>query len=99
MNHDSKKGRVWCILLLSLFLLEYLEPSAVGVRAWVDVPLTQGNPDRENPPIPHAMVFNNPSPLEARLVMDFLIPLPVIVSPPVVYFKIERPPLAVPHSV
>jgi hypothetical protein len=93
------KRRLWCLLLLSLFVMEYLEPSAIGVRAWVDSPLNQGNSDRGNPATPHAMVFDNPSPFEARLVVNFFIPLPVLVSPPSVYFKIERPPLAVPHSV
>ncbi|MBI5585097.1 MAG: hypothetical protein HY892_14890 [Deltaproteobacteria bacterium] len=102
MANESKKGRIWCLLLLSLFLMEYLEPSAIGVRAWVAVPLTQGNPDRENPPTPHAMVFNTPLQIDARLTIAFFIPVPVISSPQAVYFKIERPPLsplAVPHSV
>jgi hypothetical protein len=102
MLFDSKISRVWCLLLLSLFLMEYLEPSAIGVRAWVDSPLTQGNPDREDPPTPHAMVFNLPPQIEARLFIDFFTPLSVISSPQSVYFEIERPPLsplALPCSV
>jgi hypothetical protein len=99
MANESKKGRVWCLLLLSLFLVEYLEPSAIGVRAWVDVPLTQGNPDRENPPTPHAMVFHNPPRFNADLSINFFTPVPLRSLPPAVYSKIERPPLAVPHSL
>jgi hypothetical protein len=102
MNLGSTKKRVWCLLLLSLFLMEYLEPSAIGVRALVDSPLNQGNSDRGNPATPHAMAFNLPPQIEARLSIDFFKPFRVFSSSQEVFFKIERPPLfspVIPHSV
>lgn len=93
MKRNFKRSRALCLLLLSLFLLEYMEPSAVGVRAFCDVPLTGENPDRENPPSPHAMGINGILPIEINPFITLFVALPGSNSPKNVFFKIERPPL------
>ena len=73
--------------------MEYMEPSAIGVRAYVDFPLTQEIPDRENPPITHAMGFNGPAEFNTALLVNPVIALSIVLSPQSVFFKIFRPPL------
>jgi hypothetical protein len=94
MRRYSKKGKVFCLLLFSLFLIEYLEPSAVGVRAYVDLPMTQEVPDWDNSPIPHALGFNGPSELNTELPVNSVISQPIIPFPKSVFFKFYRPPLS-----
>lgn len=93
MKRNFKKGRVLCLLLLSLFLMEYMEPSAVGVRAFSESPLTSENSDRENPPSTHAMGVNTILPFETKPFITFFVALPGSNSPQNVFFKIDRPPL------
>jgi hypothetical protein len=95
MRKYSKKGKVFCLLLFSLFLLEYLEPSAVGVRAYVDFPLTQEIPDGENSPITHALGLNGSSELNTELPVNAVISHPIIPFQKSVFFKIYRPPLSI----
>ena len=64
MKSRFGKTRLLCLFILSLFLMEYLEPSAVGVRADFDPPLNQGkaepksskNLEDSNASTPHAML-------------------------------------------
>jgi hypothetical protein len=93
MEQDFKKSRVLCLLLLSLFLLEYMEPSAIGVRAFCSSPLTAENPDRENPPSSHAMGVNTIFAFETKPFMTFFVALPGSDSSQPVFFEIDRPPL------
>jgi hypothetical protein len=93
MEADFKKGRLFCLLLLSLFLLEYLEPSAIGVRAFCESPLNSENPNRENPPSTHAMGINTVLPLEIKPFITFFVSSPGSNPAQSVFFKIERPPL------
>jgi hypothetical protein len=94
MRKCSKKGKVFCLLLFSLFLIEYLEPSAVGVRAYVDFPMTQEIPDWENSPVTHALGFNGPSELDTELPVNSVGSQIIIPLPTSVFFKIYRPPLS-----
>jgi hypothetical protein len=95
MGRYSKKNKALFLFLFSLFLMEYMEPSAIGVRAYVDFPLTQEIPDRENSPITHAMGLSGPAEFSTTLLVNSVIPLPIIPSRQSVFFKIYRPPL--PH--
>ncbi len=94
MRKYSNKGKVFCLLLFSLFLIEYLEPSAVGIRAYVDFPMTQEIPDWENPPSTHALGLNGTFELNTELLVSSVISLPIIPSQKTVFFKIYRPPLS-----
>jgi hypothetical protein len=100
------KGRIgklrWlCLFILSLFLMEYLEPSTVGVRADLDPPMKQERKDSKGPQssedgsaaTPHAMLFAGPSSPETRIIVrsfrtETLLQPPQCVSP-----TIYRPPL------
>ena len=94
MGKYSKIGKALCLLLFSLFLMEYLEPSAVGVRAYVDFPLTRENPEREIPPVTHEMGFSGPSELMTVLLVRPVFSLPSIYSQQSVFFPIFRPPIS-----
>ena len=94
MVRGLTKGTLLGILLISLFLLEYMEPSAIGVRAHFDWPQAPENADGENNTIPHAMGFNSNNPFETRTIINLFLPLSRSASLPSVYFPIERPPLS-----
>lgn len=94
MANDFKKGKVLCLLLLSLFLMEYLEPSAIGVRAYFDSPLTQENPDQGNPSIAHVMGFCGLPEFNTTLLVNSVIQLPIIAGQQSVFFPIFRPPIS-----
>lgn len=95
MEKIFKERKIVSLLLFSLFLLEYLEPSAIGVRVYVDFPLTQEIPGWENSSITHALGLNGPSELNTELLVNPVISLPVISTPKSVFFKIYRPPLSI----
>ena len=94
MGKYSKKGNVLCLLLLSLFLMEYLNPSAIGVRAYFDSPLTQENPDHGKSIHSPRYGFLRPSELNTILLVNSVVPLPKIVGQQSVFFPIFRPPIS-----
>jgi hypothetical protein len=74
--------------------MEYLNPSAIGVRAYFDSPLTQENPDQGNPSIAHVMGFCGLPELNTTLLVNSFVPQPKIVGQQSVFFPIFRPPIS-----
>lgn len=64
MNKRGPTYRILCLLVLSLFIIEYLEPSAVGIRAsslpLALEPTSPKTPPKDNPATVPNFFFNTP---------------------------------------